>query len=70
MKKIICIMLLAVMLIATMTVPACAATPKWEYHAPEIPEVTLTDDLKQSISDWVAEYFKNFRIEFTSTRLG
>ena len=69
MKKIIC-MLLAVMLIMAMTVPAFGATPKWEYHAPEIPEVTLTDDLKQSISDWVAEYFKNFKIEFTSTRLG
>jgi hypothetical protein len=69
MKKIIC-MLLAVMLIMAVTVPACAVTPKWEYHAPEIPEVTLTDDLKQSISDWVAEYFKNFKIEFTSTRLG
>jgi hypothetical protein len=69
MKKIIC-MLLAMMLIMAMTVPACAVTPKWEYHAPEIPEVTLTDDLKQSISNWVAEYFKNFRIEFTSTRLG
>jgi acid phosphatase class B len=69
MKKIIS-MLLAVMLIMAVTVPACAVTPKWEYHAPEIPEVTLTDDLKQSISNWVAEYFKNFRIEFTSTRLG
>jgi hypothetical protein len=69
MKKIIC-MLLAVLLIMAVTVPAFAATPKWEYHAPKIPEVTLTDDIKQSISNWVAEYFKNFRIEFTSTRLG
>lgn len=69
MKKIIC-MLLAVMLIAAMTVPAFAATSKWEYHAPEIPKVTLTDDLKQSISNWVAEFFKDFRIEFTSVTLG
>lgn len=69
MKKIIC-MLLAVLLIAAMTVPAFAATPKWEYHAPKIPEVTLTDDLKQMISNAVAEFFKDFKIEFTSTRLG
>ena len=69
MKKIICI-LLAVMLIMAMTVPAFAVTPKWEYHAPEIPEVTLTDDLKQMISNAVAEFFKDFKIEFTSTRLG
>lgn len=66
MKKIIC-MLLAVMLIMAMTVPACAVTPKREYHAPEIPEVTLTDDLKQSISVWVTAYFK---VAFTSIRLG
>jgi hypothetical protein len=69
MKKFIS-MLLAVMLIAAMTIPACAVTPKWEYHAPKIPEVTLTDDLKQMISNAVAEFFKDFKIEFTSTRLG
>lgn len=69
MKKIICI-LLAVMLIVAMTIPACAVTPKWEYHAPTIPEVTLSDDIKQMISNAVAEFFKDFKIEFTSTRLG
>lgn len=69
MKKLIS-MLLAVILIMAMTVPAFAVTPKWEYHAPEIPEVTLSDDIKQMISNAVAEFFKNFRIEFTSTRLG
>ena len=69
MKKIICI-ILALMLIMAVAVPACAVTPKWEYHAPEIPEVTLSDDIKQMISNAVAEFFKNFKIEFTSTRLG
>jgi hypothetical protein len=69
MKKIICI-ILAVMLIMAVTVPAFAATPKWEYHAPKIPEVTLSDDIKQMISNAVAEFFKDFRIEFASTRLG
>lgn len=69
MKKIICL-LLTVMLITAVTVPAFAVTPKWEYHAPKIPEVTLTDDLKQSISNWVAEFFKDFKTAFTSIRLG
>jgi hypothetical protein len=53
-----------------MAVPACAVTPKWEYHAPEIPEVTLSDDLKQMLSNAVAEYFKDFKFEFTGVKLG
>lgn len=69
MKKLIA-MLLAVMLIAAMTIPACAVTPKWEYHAPKIPEITLSDDLKQMLSNAVAEYFKDFKFEFTGVKLG
>lgn len=69
MKKIIS-MLLAVMLIAAMTIPACAVTPKWEYHAPKIPEVKLSDDIKQMLSNAVAEFFKDFKIELTGVKLG
>lgn len=69
MKKIICLVL-TVMLVAAMAVPAFAVTPDWEYHAPEIPEVTLSEDIQDSISNAVSNYFTNFTFNFSAITLG
>lgn len=64
MKRIIC-MLLTVMLIAAMTVPACAVTPKWEYHAPKIPEIKVSINIPQKVfDDWFKEHPININIGF------
>ena len=65
MKKIIC-MLLAVLLIAAMTVPAFAATPKWEYHAPKTPEVKVSMKIPDKVfDDWFKAHPLNINIGFT-----
>ena len=52
MKKIL-YMLLAVMLILAMAVPAWAVTPKWDYHAPKIPEVKPSIKIPDKVfDDW------------------
>ena len=68
MRKIFAI-LLAVMLIAAMTVSAYAVTPKWEYKAVKLPEIKPDTSFVQSA---VANWFKQnpIKIDFTSTKLG
>ena len=52
MKKIL-YMLLSVMLILAMAVPACAVTPKWDYHAHKIPEVKPSIKIPdKGFDDW------------------
>ena len=62
MKKIICI-LLAVVLICTMTVSAYAATPK--LSTPDMPEIPdLSDDVSVELPDGFWEqYFKDHPME-------
>jgi hypothetical protein len=66
MRKIFAI-LLAVMLIASLTISAYAITPKWEYKAVKLPEIKFT-----SVENIVSNWFKAnpIKIDFTSTKLG
>jgi hypothetical protein len=70
MKKLIS-MLLVVLLIAAMTIPACAVTPKWEYHAPKIPEVKPSIEIPNKVfDDWFKDHPLNLEFDFTSIKLG
>jgi hypothetical protein len=70
MRKIIAI-LLAVMLIASMTIPAYAVTPKWEYKAVKLPEIKVSIKIPDSVFDnWFKEHPLNIKIDFTNVKLG
>lgn len=66
MRKIFAI-LLAVMLIASMSVTAFAVTPKWEYKAVKLPEIKFTIKIPESVFD---NWFKEHPISFTAPVLG
>ena len=66
MRKIIAI-LLAVMLIASMSVTAFAVTPKWEYKAVKLPEIKFTS-VENIVSNWLKQ--NPIKIDFTSVKLG
>jgi hypothetical protein len=56
MKKIF-IFMLVMFLIASMTVPAFAVTPKWEYKAVKIPEIKVSVKIPDSVFDnWFKEH--------------
>ena len=65
MKKIICI-LFALILIAVLSIPAYAATPKFSIpKLPEIPEIKPSFEIKISesfLSDWFTKH--PFKIDF------
>jgi hypothetical protein len=66
MRKIFAI-LLAVMLIASLTISAYAITPKWEYKAVKLPEVKFTS-VENIVSNWLKQ--NPIKIDFTNVKLG
>lgn len=73
MKKII-MFVLVVALILAMSVPAFAATPKWEYKPVKLPEIKVQPNFVENI---VSNWFKHnpidlpaINISFTSKTLG
>ena len=68
MKKILIFMFVMV-LIVTMTVPAFAVTPKFEYKPIKIPEIKVSIKIPDSVfTDWFKEHPIN--ITYTSKTLG
>lgn len=59
MRKIFAI-LLAVMLIASMAIPAFAVTPKWEYKPVKLPQIKPDTSFVQGV---VANWFKTNPID-------
>lgn len=52
MRKILAILLI-VLLIAAMTVPAFAVTPKWEYKPVKLPQIKPdTSFVQDAVSNW------------------
>ena len=68
MRKIFAI-LLAVMLIASMTVSAYAATPKLNIDLPEIPNISgsVKIDVTPAVNKWLDEH--PFKIDFSKLKL-
>jgi hypothetical protein len=66
MRKIIAI-LLAAMLIASMSVTAFAVTPKWEYKPVKLPQIKVTIKIPDSVFQ---SWFKEHPISFTAPVLG
>ena len=62
MRKIIAF-ILALALIAAMSVPTFAVTPKWEYKPVKLPEIKVSIKIPDKVfTDWLAEH----PISFTS----
>lgn len=70
MRKIYAIML-AVMLIASMTVTTYAATPKLDIDLPEIPDISGSVNVEVSDNTW-DNWFKEhpFKIDFSKIKWG
>lgn len=62
MRKIF-VILLALMLIASMTVSAYAVTPKWEYKPVKLPEIKVSVKIPDKV---FADWFKEHPIRFTA----
>lgn len=62
MRKIFAI-LLAVMLIASMSVTAFAVTPKWEYKPVKLPQIKVSVKIPDKV---FADWFKEHPIHFTA----
>lgn len=73
MRKII-VFILTLALIAAMSIPAFAVTPKWEYKAVKLPQIKPdTSFVQGAVSKWFKENpidLPAFNISFTSKTLG
>ena len=71
MKKFIAI-LMAVMLMASMTVTAQAVTPKLNIKVPQISSIKITPkiDYSGAVSSWLAEHPINIKITVPAVTLG
>lgn len=70
MRKII-VLLLAVALIAAMSVTAFAVTPRWEYKPVKLPEIKVSIKIPDKVfTDWFKEHPLSLNISFASPTLG
>lgn len=68
MKKIL-VFILAVMLLASMAIPAYAVTPKFEYKF-KLPEMKVETNFVQNIvSNWFKEHPLNIQFDFSGIKL-
>lgn len=74
MKKFIAIVL-TVMLMASMTVTAQAATPKLNIKVPQISSIKIQPKIDEAVYEnavksWMAEHPIQFNVSYTATTLG
>lgn len=69
MRKIIAF-LLAVMLVASMAIPACAATPKLKVPSIKIPNISSSVEVKLGDGFWDNYFAKNpIKIDFSNIKI-